>query len=67
MCIFELILNMNFFILKCLPVKTVKLQVKPHLLLKPDISLAEQYKSKRPIRLFDRVVVVKTTYMVSQF
>lgn len=44
--------------------KTVKLQVKPHLLLKPDITLANVYKSKRPVKLFDRVVVVKTTYMV---
>lgn len=50
--------------LKTLPVKTVKLQVKPHLLLKPDITLANVYKSKRPVKLFDRVVVVKTTYMV---
>ncbi|KAL9874160.1 5'-3' exoribonuclease 1-like isoform 2-T3 [Glossina fuscipes fuscipes] len=50
--------------LKTLPVKTVKLQVKPHLLLKPDISLPEAYKAKRPIKLFDRVVVVKTTYLV---
>ncbi|XP_075158427.1 5'-3' exoribonuclease pacman [Haematobia irritans] len=50
--------------LKTLPVKTVKLQVKPHLLLKPDVSLPSIYKPKRSIQLFDRVVVVKTTYMV---
>ncbi|XP_018800269.1 PREDICTED: 5'-3' exoribonuclease 1 [Bactrocera latifrons] len=50
--------------LKTLPVKTVKLQVKPHLLLKPDVTLANIYKPKRPVKLFDRVVVVKTTYMV---
>uniref|UniRef100_A0A1I8N9Q4 5'-3' exoribonuclease 1 n=1 Tax=Musca domestica TaxID=7370 RepID=A0A1I8N9Q4_MUSDO len=50
--------------LKTLPVKTVKLQVKPHLLLKPDVSLPSHYKPKRSIQLFDRVVVVKTTYMV---
>lgn len=50
--------------LKCLPVKTVKLQVKPHLLLKPDVSLPDLYKPKRSIKLFDRVVIVKTTYMV---
>ncbi|KAM7349373.1 5'-3' exoribonuclease pacman isoform 1-T2 [Cochliomyia hominivorax] len=50
--------------LKTLPVKTVKLQVKPHLLLKPDVSLPNAYKSKRSIKLFDRIVVVKTTYMV---
>ncbi|XP_013116160.2 5'-3' exoribonuclease 1 [Stomoxys calcitrans] len=50
--------------LKTLPVKTVKLQVKPHLLLKPDVSLPSIYKPKRSIKLFDRVVVVKTTYMV---
>ncbi|XP_054086782.1 5'-3' exoribonuclease 1 isoform X3 [Zeugodacus cucurbitae] len=47
-----------------LPVKTVKLQVKPHLLLKPDVTLANMYKPKRTVKLFDRVVVVKTTYMV---
>ncbi|XP_067640646.1 5'-3' exoribonuclease 1 isoform X2 [Eurosta solidaginis] len=50
--------------LKTLPVKTVKLQVKPHLLLKPDITLPSIYKPKRPVKLFDRVVVVKSTYMV---
>ncbi|XP_036318531.1 5'-3' exoribonuclease 1 isoform X1 [Rhagoletis pomonella] len=50
--------------LKTLPVKTVKLQVKPHLLLKPDVTLPDMYKPKRSVRLFDRVVVVKTTYMV---
>lgn len=46
--------------------KTVRLQVKPHLLLKPDVSLPTNYKPKRSIQLFDRVVVVKTTYMVSK-
>ncbi|XP_054727908.1 5'-3' exoribonuclease 1 isoform X2 [Anastrepha obliqua] len=50
--------------LKTLPVKTVKLQVKPHLLLKPNVTLPNLYKPKRPVKLFDRVVVVKTTYMV---
>ncbi|XP_055915539.1 5'-3' exoribonuclease 1 [Eupeodes corollae] len=50
--------------LKTLPVKTVKLQVKPHLLMKPDINLPEQYKPKSNIRLFDRVVVVRNTYLV---
>ncbi|XP_023298074.2 5'-3' exoribonuclease 1 [Lucilia cuprina] len=50
--------------LKTLPVKTVKLQVKPHLLLKPDVSLPDAYKAKKSIKLFDRVVIVKTTYMV---
>ncbi|XP_033150232.1 5'-3' exoribonuclease 1 [Drosophila busckii] len=46
------------------PVKNVKLQVKPHLLIKPNVTLPEVYKSPDPIRLFDRVVVVRTIYMV---
>ncbi|XP_055845347.1 5'-3' exoribonuclease 1 [Episyrphus balteatus] len=50
--------------LKTQPVKTVKLQVKPHLLMKPDVNIPEQYKPKASIRLFDRVVVVRTTYLV---
>lgn len=50
--------------LKTQPVKTVKLQVKPHLLMKPDVNIPEQYKPKSAIRLFDRVVVVRNTYLV---
>ncbi|XP_016949541.1 5'-3' exoribonuclease 1 isoform X2 [Drosophila biarmipes] len=50
--------------LRSLPVKDVKLQVKPHLLIKPNVTLPEIYRSRRPVRLFDRVVIVRTIYMV---
>lgn len=50
--------------LKTQPVKTVKLQVKPHLIMKPDVNIPEQYKPKSQIRLFARVVVVRNTYLV---
>lgn len=50
--------------LRSLPVKHVKLQVKPHLLIKPNVTLPDVYRSKRPVRLFDRVVIVRTIYMV---
>ncbi|XP_016995150.3 5'-3' exoribonuclease 1 [Drosophila takahashii] len=50
--------------LRSLPVKDVKLQVKPHLLIKPNVTLPEVYRSRRPVRLFDRVVIVRTIYMV---
>ncbi|XP_022219524.2 5'-3' exoribonuclease 1 isoform X2 [Drosophila obscura] len=50
--------------LRSMPVKDVKLQVKPHLLIKPNVTLPEVYKSRRPARLFDRVIIVRTIYMV---
>ncbi|BFF99890.1 5'-3' exoribonuclease 1 [Drosophila madeirensis] len=50
--------------LRPMPVKDVKLQVKPHLLIKPNVTLPEVYKSRRPVRLFDRVIIVRTIYMV---
>ncbi|XP_017055153.1 5'-3' exoribonuclease 1 [Drosophila ficusphila] len=50
--------------LRSLPVKDVKLQVKPHLLIKPNVTLPEVYRPRRPVRLFDRVVIVRTVYMV---
>ncbi|XP_026838294.1 5'-3' exoribonuclease 1 [Drosophila erecta] len=50
--------------LRSLPVKDVKLQVKPHLLIKPNVTLPEAYRPRRPVRLFDRVVIVRTVYMV---
>ncbi|XP_039227634.1 5'-3' exoribonuclease 1 isoform X2 [Drosophila yakuba] len=50
--------------LRSLPVKDVKLQVKPHLLIKPNVTLPEAYRPRRPVRLFDRVVIVRTIYMV---
>lgn len=50
--------------LRALPVKDVKLQVKPHLLIKPNVTLPDVYRSRRPVRLFDRVIVVRTLYMV---
>ncbi|XP_037723371.1 5'-3' exoribonuclease 1-like isoform X2 [Drosophila subpulchrella] len=50
--------------LRSLPVKDVKLQVKPHLLIKPNVTLPEVYRSRRPVRLFDRVIIVRTIYMV---
>ncbi|XP_030381323.1 5'-3' exoribonuclease 1 isoform X2 [Scaptodrosophila lebanonensis] len=50
--------------LKALPVKDVKLQVKPHLLIKPNVTLPDVYKSRSPVRLFDRVIVVRTIFMV---
>ncbi|SPP89993.1 blast:5'-3' exoribonuclease 1 [Drosophila guanche] len=50
--------------LRPMPVKDVKLQVKPHLLIKPNVTLPEAYKSRRPVRLFDRVIIVRTIYMI---
>ncbi|XP_023037065.1 5'-3' exoribonuclease 1 [Drosophila willistoni] len=50
--------------LRSLPVKDVKLQVKPHLLIKPNVTLPEVYRARRTVRLFDRVIVVRTIYMV---
>lgn len=50
--------------LRSLPTKTVKLQVKPHLLIKPNVTLPEIYRSPTSVRLFDRVVIVRTIYMV---
>ncbi|KAH8280639.1 hypothetical protein KR054_003132, partial [Drosophila jambulina] len=50
--------------LRSLPVKDVKLQVKPHLLIKPNVTLPDVYRSRRPVRLFDRVIIVRTIYMV---
>ncbi|KAH8294459.1 hypothetical protein KR018_007499, partial [Drosophila ironensis] len=50
--------------LNSFPVRDVKMQVKPHLLLKPNITLPDVYRSRRPVQLFDRVIVVRTTYMV---
>ncbi|XP_017089098.2 5'-3' exoribonuclease 1 isoform X1 [Drosophila bipectinata] len=50
--------------LRSLPIKDVKLQVKPHLLIKPNVTLPDVYRSRRPVRLFDRVIVVRTIYMV---
>ncbi|XP_037931182.1 5'-3' exoribonuclease 1-like [Teleopsis dalmanni] len=47
------------------PFKEIKAYVKPHLLIKPDVTLPLMYKSPKPIKLFDRVVIVKTTYMVN--
>lgn len=44
--------------------KTVKLQVKPFLLLKPDINFSAVEKPKAPFKLFDRVVVVRRTHQV---
>lgn len=52
------------FFLQKQPVKTVKLQVKPFLLLKPEINFSSVEKPKRPFRLFDRVVVVRRTHQV---
>ncbi|XP_032580965.1 5'-3' exoribonuclease 1 [Drosophila sechellia] len=49
--------------LRSLPVKHVKLQVKPHLLIKPNVTLPDVYR-KRAVRLFDRVVIVRSIYMV---
>ncbi|KAL5276060.1 XRN1.2 family protein [Megaselia abdita] len=46
------------------PVKTVKLQVKPFLLLKPEINFSSVERPKRPFKLFDRVVVVRRTHQV---
>lgn len=50
--------------LRMLPVKNVKLQVKPHLLVKPNVTLPDVYRKSGAVRLFDRVVVVRTIYMV---
>ncbi|EDW06116.2 uncharacterized protein Dmoj_GI16439, partial [Drosophila mojavensis] len=50
--------------LRMLPVKNVKLQVKPHLLVKPNVTLPDVYRTSGAVRLFDRVVVVRTIYMV---
>ncbi|XP_032296461.1 5'-3' exoribonuclease 1 isoform X2 [Drosophila virilis] len=50
--------------LRLLPVKNVKLQVKPHLLIKPNVTLPDVYRTPGAVRLFDRVVVVRTIYMV---
>ncbi|XP_017029201.1 5'-3' exoribonuclease 1 isoform X2 [Drosophila kikkawai] len=50
--------------LRSLPVKDVTLQVKPHLLIKPNVTLPDVYRSRRPVRLFDRVIIVRTIYMV---
>ncbi|KAH8399870.1 hypothetical protein KR215_003675, partial [Drosophila sulfurigaster] len=46
------------------PVQNVKLQVKPHLLIKPNVSLPEAYKTGKAVKLFDRVVVVQFVYSV---
>lgn len=53
-----------FFFPQKQPVKTVKLQVKPFLLLKPEINFSSVEKPKRPFKLFDRVVVVRRTHQV---
>lgn len=50
--------------LRAMPTKTVKLQVKPHLLIKPNVTLPDIYRSPTSVRLFDRVVIVRTIYMV---
>ncbi|KAH8408891.1 hypothetical protein KR009_003363, partial [Drosophila setifemur] len=46
------------------PVKDVKLQVKPHLLIKPNVTLPDVYRSRRPVRLFDRIIIVRTVFIV---
>ncbi|XP_037926707.1 5'-3' exoribonuclease 1 isoform X1 [Hermetia illucens] len=50
--------------LKKQPVKCIKLQVKPHLLLKQGLEIPQAFRSKSKIRLFDRIVVAKRTYQV---
>ncbi|XP_017064851.1 5'-3' exoribonuclease 1 [Drosophila eugracilis] len=50
--------------LRSLPVKEVKLQVKPHLLVKPNVTLPDVYRYRRSVRLFARVIVVRSIYMV---
>lgn len=54
-----------FFSLQQQPVKSIKLQVKPHLLYKPNLnSISVRPDAKATFELFDRVVIGRQGYSV---